>query len=129
MASSGFYEFHLLHGLPASLLLLGLYQRACFSAHRWLSSIRFHMVAQERLSIGNILFVYTSGFYFKCSSNSTTHILEFLYRYQDLSADFSDAYKLINCSVGGLPTIRTTSEPGGTRDFISGLKSYVSFKV
>jgi hypothetical protein len=30
MACTGFYEFHLLHGLPGSLLPLGLYQRACF---------------------------------------------------------------------------------------------------
>jgi hypothetical protein len=31
LACSSFYEFHILRGLPGSLLPLGLYQRACFS--------------------------------------------------------------------------------------------------
>jgi hypothetical protein len=33
LAYSGFYEFHLLRGLPGSLLPLGLYQRACSGTH------------------------------------------------------------------------------------------------
>jgi hypothetical protein len=31
MAHSGFYEFHLLHGLQGSLFHSGLYQKACFA--------------------------------------------------------------------------------------------------